>query len=365
MTDSAINQLRMANQQISRSTFAKPSALVAWLGAVQGQDFPAAKWALGLRLPGTTETVIEQAIADRSIIRTWAMRGTLHLLAANDVHWMLALLRPRLHLLSAGYLRRYELGAATLTKSYDILVNALRDGNELVRTELKRALDAAGVPVHDLRMNLLLGRAAFDGLICCGVRRGIENTYTLLDEWVPLTKAMARDEALAELTKRYFTSHGPATLPDFVWWSGLTMAEARTGINLTKAQLIAETIDGQTYWMAQAGPVVPDAALAVYLLPSFDEYLVGYKDRRAALGALDLQQIVSAGNGIFNPVLVVDGRVVGTWKRTIKKDTVSIDTKLFYPLSEAQHEAFAQASKQYGHFKKLTTQWSLDSTQVG
>lgn len=353
MTDSDIVRYRLANQQICQPMFTKPAELVAWLGAVQGQDFLAAKWALGLRLPTTTETAIDQAIADRSVVRTWAMRGTLHLIAADDVRWILNLLRPRLHILSASYLRRLELDEKKLTKSYDAMTNALSGGKQLIRQELNVALAQAGIPTHDIRMNLLLVRAASDGLICCGVRRGSENTYTLLDEWIAPTKPRERDDALAELTKRYFLSHGPATLQDFVWWSGLTVAEAKAGIHSVKEQLIQEMYNKQTYWMAQHERFGYDTSLAVHLLPSFDEYLVGYKNRTAALGSLDFKQIVSAGNGIFSPVIVVDGRVAGTWKRTVQKNTVLIETNLFNALSATHQEGLDLARERYARFKEL------------
>jgi hypothetical protein len=360
MTESTINQYRLASHQITRSRFTKPGDLVAWFGAMQAQDFLAAKWALGLRMPGTTEETIEQTIADRSIIRTWAMRGTLHLIAADDIRWLLDLLRPRLYVACSSLLRRLELDEKTLAKSYDAMTRAMQGGKQLIRSELKDALEQVGIPTHDLRINGLLVRAAFDGLICCGVRRGSENTYTLLNEWVTATKSMERDEALAELTKRYFLSHGPATIQDFVWWSGLTVAEAKTGLSMLNSQLVQETTNGKTYWRAQQEPNFQDTSLVVHLLPSFDEYLLGYKDRSAALGALDLKQVVSAGNGIFNPILVIDGRVVGTWKRTIKKNIVSIDPTLFYPLTEEQQQAFAVTCQRYGQFKGLDAVWPAE-----
>ncbi|QIP14879.1 winged helix DNA-binding domain-containing protein [Spirosoma aureum] len=360
MTDSAINQHRLASHQITQSAFTKPVDVVTWFGAMQAQDFLAAKWALGLRLPGSTEGTIEQAIADRSIIRTWAMRGTLHLIAADDIRWLLNLLRPRLYVACSSLLRKLELDEKTLVKSYEAMARAMQGGKQLIRSELKDALEQVGIQTHDLRINGLLVRAAFDGLICCGVRRGSENTYTLLDEWVPATKSMGRDEALAELTKRYFMSHGPATIQDFVWWSGLTVAEAKTGLSMINAQLAQETTNGKTYWSAQQEPNFQDTSLVVHLLPSFDEYLVGYKDRSAALGALDIKQVVSTGNGIFNPILVIGGRVVGTWKRTVKKNSVSIDPTLFYPLTEKQQQAFAVTCQRYGHFKGLNAVWPVE-----
>lgn len=348
MTDSFITQHRLTSQAIHQPTFSNPTDVVAWFGAMQGQDFLAAKWAVGLRLPNATDSTIEAAIANRSIIRTWALRGTLYLLAASDVRWILDLLRPRLHRLSDSYLRKLDISTADLTKSYDVISQTLQGHQELTRSEVKDALQQASI--KGIPINLLLCRAAFDGLICCGVRRGSENTYTLLDEWVPATRTLEGDEALAELTRRYFTSHGPASIQDFVWWSGLTVGEAKSGIDAVQSQLTQESINGQTYWMANQNPVTTDLSRTVHLLPSFDEYLVGYKDRGAALGSLDFGQVSSAGNGIFFPIVLINGRVVGTWKRMLKKDTVSLQTNLFEPLQDEHMLALTDASKKYSQF---------------
>lgn len=356
MTQTAIAQARLASQQISQSAAKIPAELVAWFGAVQAQDYAAANWAVGLRLPQSTTSTVERAIAEKSIIRTWTLRGTLHLMAASDVRWMLTLLRPRLYAAVGSRLRQLDLTAADLAKSRSALTSALEGGKQLTRRELSDSLERAGVQTHDTRLNHLLVCASLDGLICCGVRRGSELTYTLLDEWAPVSPQLEQDDALAELTGRYFQSHGSATLQDFMWWSGLTLAEASSGTDLIRPQLSQESIDEKKYWLSHNTPAVQATSMAVYLLPSFDEYLLGYKDRRAALGSLDFQQIVNPGNGLFKPVVVVDGRVAGTWKRTIRKDTVLIETSLFYPLTTPQQEALTNVVQQFGAYYHLTCQ---------
>ena len=350
MIDSVLIQQRLASQQLDRPSFARPVDLVAWFGAMQAQDYAAAKWAIGIRMPDETDATIEQALAGKSIIRTWALRSTLHVVAADDIRWMLALVRSRLQIQCNSYYRKLELNEMVFAKSQAIMTQVLQGGRQLTRPELKAALEQQGILTHDLRLNFLLGNAAFDSLICFGNRRGKEFTFTLLDEWAPGTKTLERDEALAKLTLRYFTSHGPATLQDFVWWSGLTGAEAKAGLELAKSALFQDVINGKVYWMNNSMPTLSNVSPAVHLLPSFDEYLVAYKDRTAPLGTLNFSQIVSAGNGIFSPVIVVDGRVVGTWKRTIKKDTVSIETSLFVPLSDEQQDFVGLASKLYKTF---------------
>lgn len=352
MSDSILVQQRLINQQLAQPLFTNPADLVAWFGAMQAQDYAAAKWGIGLRLPNTTDAFIEQAIANKSIIRTWALRGTLHFIAAEDIRWMLALVRHRLESICRSHYRKLELNESVFAKSQAAMIRALEGGQQLTRPELKAALSEADILTHDLRLNFLLGNAAFDGLICFGNRRGNEFTFTLLDEWLPVNQRMEHDEALANLTSRYFTSHGPATLHDFVWWSGLTVTEAKEGLDLAKSTLFSELINGQTYWM-NSSALTYRVPPMVHLLPSFDEYLVAYKDRTAPLGPLEFSQIVSAGNGIFSPVIVVNGRVVGTWKRTLKKETVSIETRLFFTLSEEQHQAVSLASQRYRSFLRL------------
>jgi hypothetical protein len=350
MIYSTIARHRLANQQIVQPAFTKPSELVSWFGAMQAQDYMAAKWAMGLRLPGATDATIEQAIADKSVVRTWAMRGTLHVMAAADVRWILTLLRPRLHKIIGAYCRKADLNEAVLAQSQLVLTSALQGGKQLTRPELKASLEQEGILCHEQRLNFILIQAAIDGLICCGCRRGKQFTYTLLDEWIPATKIVDRNDALTELATRYFTSHGPATLADFAWWSGLTVNEAKVGLELLKPNLLSDVIEDQTYWMAPPANNLSTLSTSVCLLPSFDEYLVAYKDRRAVLGTLNFSQIVSAGNGLFNPVIVVDGQVIGTWKRTIKKDQVFVETALFSPVSDQQHNAICTEIERFSQF---------------
>ncbi|GAB3914724.1 winged helix DNA-binding domain-containing protein [Larkinella knui] len=351
MTHSDLIQYRLHNQQLTQTTLATPGETVAWFGAVQGQEYAAGKWALGNRLPGSTDADIEQAIADRTLIRTWPMRGTLHFVAAADIHWILELNQPRSQNLYASHFRQLELSETVIAKSKAVFEKALLGGKHLTRSELKTILEQAGIPAHENRLGFLLVRASCDRLICHGVRRGKEFTFTLLDEWIPAPKPLLRDEALAEWTRRYFTSHGPATLADFSWWSGLTLTDAKAGMEMVKGGFVSEVIEGQTYWMPASLPTT--SATTAYLLPVYDEYLVAYKDRSAPLGGLNPEQIAASGNGIFSPVIVIDGRVAGTWRRTLKKNAVLLETTLFHSLSAAQNQALLDAQDRYRRFLGL------------
>jgi hypothetical protein len=341
---------RLANQGIATPTFAEPGDVVTWLGALQAQDYGGALWSIGLRMAGSTERDIERAIVERAIVRTWPMRGTLHFVAANDVRWMLALLTPRVIAGSAGRYRQLELDEAIVARSKEVFAEALQGGKQLTRDEMLQSLEQANIATAGQRGYHLLGRSAQDGLICFGSRRGKQQTFALLDEWVPQTRPLARDEALAELTRRYFTGHGPATMQDLMRWAGLTTAEAKIGLEATGKELVQQTIADRNYWMASDLAELSSGMESVHLLPGFDEYLLGYGDRSAVLDPADAQRICPGGNGMFSPTMVIDGNVTGTWKRTFKKGAVVIEMAPFRALTRRENYALSAATERYGEF---------------
>ncbi len=341
---------RLVNQQIAQPTFTHPSELVAWLGAVQAQDYLGALWAVGLRTPGATEQTIEQALAEKTIVRTWPMRGTIHFVAAADVRWMLELLAPRVVQRTTGRRTQLGLDETIIAASAKVIAGALHGGKQLPRNAIYKLLEQANIATDSSRGLHILGRLAHDGLLCYGARAGKQPTFALLDEWAPHAKSLPRDEALATLAQRYFTGHGPATMPDFMWWSGLTTSEAKAGLAAVAGQLGRAVIGEQEYYFAQS---LPDAALDprdAFLLPPFDEFLVAYRDRSAALDPAYNMRIVPGGNGVFNPIIVVGGRVVGSWKRAFKNDSVLMTFSPFKPFSAAQASAITAAAERYGRF---------------
>ncbi len=350
MVLSDITRRRLYNQQISHTTLTSPAEIVGWLGAIQGQDYPGAKWSIGLRLPGCTDAAVEQAITGKTLLRTWLMRGTLHLAAAADIRWLLALLAPRIIAGSARRYRELELDADTFRRSRAVITQAIERGQQRTRAELFERLEQAGIATRGQRGVYLLQRASLDGLICQGVMRRSQPTFMLLDD-VPPGPTLARDEALAELARRYFTSRGPVTLADFTAWSGLTAADARAGLAAVQTQLDQETIDGQTYWQPPVTPAEPPRA--VYLLPGFDEYILGCRDRRAVLDAEYAPRICPGGNGVFYPTIISGGRVVGIWKRTLKKNAVEITFDPFTSLTPEARQAAADAAQPFGAFLGL------------
>jgi len=346
MHDIAID--RLYSQQLAHTTLTQPGDLVAYMGALQAQDYAGAKWSVGIRLPGSTDEGIEQALADKTIIRTWAMRGTLHFVAPPDIRWMLALIAPYI---IAGNTRRYrelKLDSRTLIRSNEVLLQALQGGKQLDRPALRAVLGENGIQAEGQRLPYILQRASLEGLICqIGMRRN-NPVYASLDEWLPGDGTVERDAARAKLAMRYFTSRGPATLQDFVWWSGLPVAEARAGLEAVKSSLTRETIHSQTYWNRsfQAEQETPSK---VFLLPGFDEYLLSYKDRSASLEAVH-GKIPAPPNSALSPTIMTGGRIVGTWKRTVKEGAVVIVSNFFTPLTAAEDHAFVAATRRYGEF---------------
>ncbi|MBA3533788.1 MAG: winged helix DNA-binding domain-containing protein [Ardenticatenales bacterium] len=348
---------RLLNQRLAGTPSPQPVQTVAWLGAVQAQDYRAALWTVGARTQAATEETIEQALATGKIVRTWLLRGTLHFVAAADVHWLRGLLAPRLLARSTRRFQQLDLDESVVARALALLVEALRGGQHLTRAALYQVLEQAHISTAHQRGYHLLWRAAQEGLLCLGPRSDKQETFTLLDEWVPPTRILIRDEALAELAARYFTSHGPATLADFVWWSGLATAEARAGLEMVQPQLVRELVQGRDYWLPACGPDQDGASSSAYLLPAFDEYLVGYKERHAVL-APSLAKQINPGGGLLAPTIVVDGQVVGVWKRTLKRKAPLVRATLFTRLTPAAAQAVETAAARYGQFVGLPVELS-------
>ena len=342
-----VPRIRLASQHIARPVFDDPAAVVQWFGAVQAQDYLGGLWALGLRTRGATEASVERAIDAGRFVRTWPMRGTLHFVAAADVRWMLRLLAPRVAGAASARWRQLGLDSAVMVRSAKLAEKALVGGKRLRREAMYKVWNDAGIATHDSRGLHILGHLAKDGLICFGPRDGKQHTFTLLEEWLPSARLLERDIALGECARRYFVSHGPATVHDFAWWSGLTVTDARAGLDSVKSELESETIGTRTLWFAATS--APSATKAVFLLPTWDEYTVAYRDRNDILDPRYAIR-VNAGGGILKPVVVVRGQVVGTWQRTIGKGSVVVRPVPFARLDRADAVALEAAARKYGRF---------------
>lgn len=341
---------RLANQGIAEPFAGTPRQTVSRMLAMQAQDYTGSLWAVGLRTRGAIEADVERAIAERELVRTWPMRGTLHLLAAEDVRWMLGLTGARMSALNAGRIERmYGLDAAAMKRCRRIAEKRLRDGKPVPRTELYAAFEKAGIETGASRGINILGHLAQDGVICGGPKIGKQASYVLAEAWLPASAPLPRDEALARLAVRYFAGHGPATAHDLAWWSSLTLKDVQAAIAGAGPRLVSEHVDGIAYWSsAEAEPRVPSIE-GIHLLPPFDEYLVAYRDRDIPLDPAFGPRVIGI-NGLFNASLVSDGRVVATWKRQAK---IAFDP--LRPLRAAETRGAAAAVRRYDAFLGTAT----------
>ena len=330
--DNVFPNKRLVSHLLAKSKFTLPHQVVAWMGAIQAQDFNMAKWAIGVRISDCTEKMVVDAFNKGEILRTHVLRPTWHFVAPEDIRWMLQLTAPRI--VSSMKSRDAELGVTGkfIAKGLQVIEKVLRDNHHLTRDELVEKLQMDGIAVSSSQMYHLMFHAELTGLVCSGTLQGKEQTYALLEERVPKMKPLTCDEALAKLTKTYFTGHAPATLQDFVWWSGLSVADARHGLESVKPALVSEKYEEQIYWMPSVTENIAFENKKVHLLPAFDEYIIAYRNRNAVLPQKNYQRAVSS-NGVFRPVILRNGKVIGIWKKAASKNK-TINTDFFIPVEK-------------------------------
>jgi hypothetical protein len=316
-----IGLLRLAAQGVAGPGGGGPVDVVRRLGALQGQDFPGAVTSIALRTAERRRKDVEAALDDGGIVRSWPMRGTLHVLAAEDLHWMLELLGARAMAGLAGRRDRLGLVEADVERARELVIAALSVAGRMRRTDLLAAIDDGGVATTGQRGYHLLWYLAQTGTLCLGPTDGAgEQLFVLLDEWVRSPRRLDGDEALGELARRFFRGHGPATVQDLARWAGITLRDARAGLAVARPELAALDVDGAEHLMDPATPdrlaACRDEAAGLFLLPGFDEFVLGYGDRRAILDPEFAGHIVPGNNGMFRPTVVHGGRVVGTWQWT-------------------------------------------------
>ncbi len=349
-----IAQRRLATQHLLTPTLTDPAEVVRRLGAVQAQDYGSAKWGVGTRTRGAVDAAVERAVNEGSMLRTHVLRPTWHFVTPADIRWMLALTAPRIKAAMAYYDRQQGLDAALFRRSNSALTRALRDGNQLTRAEVAMVLRRARVDATGPeRLGRLLMRAELEGIVCSGARRGKQGTYALLDERAPRAAPLDRDEALLELTGRYFATRGPATVRDLAWWAGLTVADAGRGMEIAGGRLEREVIGDETYWLEPATRPSHRRSPTAHLLPNYDEYFIGFKNRSAIGERLSLAEGAMVGAALRAHVIVVDGQLVGGWKRTLTKAAVVVELTLLVRLTKPEREAVVEAAQALGDFLQL------------
>lgn len=348
---------RLASQFLTTPGFSTAAEAVRTLGAVQAQDYAGAKWALALRTVGLRDADIEREITEGRILRTHVLRPTWHFVAREDIRWMLALTAPRVTAAMAYYSRTLELTPAVFRRSNDAIAKALAGGKQLTRTELGTVLRRARIgDASGQRLGHLMMQAELDAVVCSGGRRGKQFTYALLDERAPRAAPIDRDEALLELTRRYFATRGPATARDFAWWSGLAMTDVKRGLELAKPDLEQTTLGEQTAWLVSSRLPAPAVNGSAHLLPNYDEYFIGFKDRGAIAQRLGAARIQAAGNAVFAYLAFVDGQIVGGWTRTLQPKRVVVEVALLTRLAAAEKRGIEAEARRFGDFVGLNVE---------
>lgn len=348
--------LRLYSLLISAPHHKSVKDITSHLFALQAQDYPGALWALGLRLPDSTQLDIENAIINKELVRTWPMRGTLHFIEPHDAKWMLELSTPRL--LGGVQKRRNYLGLTEkiLEDSRDIIIKALKGNKSLTRDAMVQTLIDAGIPMKTQWGYHILWWISQTGTTIFGPNQGKQQTIVLLDEWISHSKTYStREEALAEYARRYFIGHGPATVNDLARWSGQNVTDMKKATENASTHLKSLKIDNKTYWMDKDLPEKIDATEAVFLLPGFDEYMLGYQDRSMIISNEDFEKVVPGKNGMFKPTIVSNGEIIGTWSKTVKKKEIVIDLQPFRPVTKKEKELIEIPAKRYGEFMGLPT----------
>ena len=356
-TEIDVSHFRLLNTGLAISPFQSPEQVVRHLGAMQAQDFAAAKWSVGLRMQKATDVIVEKAFNEGKFLRTHVMRPTWHFIMPEDIRWMQELTSPRLKKILRPYDRKLGITDEMIAKSQKLIAEALKGKNFLNRVELAEYLKNNGISALGQKLAHLLYYSELNALICSGPRNGKQFTYGLLEEIVPKAKNLNKEEALTKLALKYFVSHGPAQIRDFAWWSGLPAKEANKGLDLVKSKLTPTTVNGKIYWyppdievqshyMSKARDVLDKQA---FLLSVYDEYSIAYKDRSDTSEKRDIERMLAMGNAL-TAVIILDGKVAGTWKRTLNKDTVEIKLNPFKKLTKIEQNSVKKAASRYGDF---------------
>ncbi|HEY1417341.1 MAG TPA: winged helix DNA-binding domain-containing protein [Myxococcaceae bacterium] len=341
---------RLRTQRLVGPPFARAEDVVDWLVAVQSQDFAGAKWALGQRTAGATESELDRAFDAGAILRTHVMRPTWHFVRPADIRWLLALTAPRVRAILAHDDDALELDRPVRSRCARLVEAALRDGKSLTRAEIGALLGGEGIRCEGRRLAHLLAHLELDALICSGPRRGKQFTYALLEERAGPASALPHDEALALLVRRFFTGHGPATVRDCAWWSGLRMADVKVGIEAVRPRLEQIAVDGTTYCFADWWDGRSRSPVA-HLLPNYDEYVIAYVDRSALVDPSLRPEPDS--KLVFSNVVMVDGRAVGTWRRGAGKGAARVQTSLRRAHDGTRQAALRTAARRYERFLGL------------
>lgn len=356
MNTAELLNIRLYNQLLSTHDLKEPHEIVSWMGAMQSQALDQAKWAIGVRLENKNVTDIDEALNTGTIIRTHILRPTWHFVSAEDIHWMFDLSNPRLkHLHRSYYAKIHGVDEPIIYRTIPVLEKVLTGGKHLTKQEIGDALLEQDITLDNEYLKFVISYAEIEGILINGRLKGNKQTFTLLEEWVPRRKTLSKEEAMECLARKYFTSHGPATIHDFVWWSGLTMTQCRQAIEMIKSGFICETINGRNFWMKNDTKIPPVDADSVLLLPSFDEFVVSFKNRSEIIEDTHYDKVMTK-NGLFSPTVMLNGGIVGSWKKVVRKgqktrkNSPLIELSFFEKTPKRQQDLFKPEVKRLENF---------------
>jgi Winged helix DNA-binding domain len=359
MTREEIARRRMRNQRLWGRPPRTPVDVVGHLGAMQGQDYGVAKWSVAQRAGRATAADVERAFNEGAILRTHLLRTTWHLVLPSDLRWLMDLTGPRVSATSVSHYRKWGLDEDVLKKSGRLFAKALKSGAQLTRKEMAGILGRAGITPSGPQMGWILMRAELDGIIVSGARRGKQQTYALFEERVPDAATMDRDAALSELTRRYFTTRGPATVKDFAWWSSLTTADIRRGIEMLGSELSSRVVDGRTYWFAKSSSRAKPVSTVVDLVQGLDECIVSYTESKDVLFPSSSPVRVAPNEIVFNHVVLLDGQLLGQWRPVERKKEITVEVLLYRELTTDETDALQDAVARFGRSMELPTTVAL------
>jgi hypothetical protein len=349
MNTKELLNIRLHNQLLSVHNTKTPLDIVSWMGAMQAQALDMAKWAIGVRLEDKHVKDIEEALNTGRIIRTHILRPTWHFVSAEDIHWMFDLSNPRLKPIYRSYAKTYNADEPLIYRTIPVLEKVLMDGKHLTKQEIGNALFEQNVVLDDNHLKSLLSYAEMEGILVNGRITGNKQTFTLLEEWAPRKHTLSKEEALERLARKYFTSHAPATIHDFAWWSGLSITGCKQAIGLIENDFVCETINGREFWMRNDVKVPPTGKDSALLLPSFDEFVVSYKDRSEIVEDIHYGKVMTK-NGLFSPTIMLNGKIIGSWRKIMQKGSPKIELSFFEKTQKRVQLLFSPEIKRLENF---------------
>jgi hypothetical protein len=353
---------RMHTQRLWSSPHSNPADVVRWFGAMQAQEYAHAKWAIAQRCRETGDKQVEANYATGEILRTHVVRPTWHFVHRDDLRWVLDATRHRVHQTNGSIYRAFDVDETTFRRSARVFARALRGGNELNRKELAEVLRKdAGIDAAGVRMGYILMRAELDGVIVSGTIGGKQPTFTAFADRVPEGPSMPREEAMAELARRYFLSRGPATLRDFARWSSLTLAEATAGLSAVRSGFEHRDIEGRAYYFAARSTRRSPAPPRIDLIQAYDECIMSYSESKDVLRS-DVATRHSPNLNIYLHAVLLNGRLVGHWKTVFDRKSLTVHAALYRDLNRDERAAMDDATARLSRYFGVDGRWMVVTT---